>query len=148
MWGTALLAGERCLRRRLALAVDGDIDALVVEAQQAGVPLRLGDRGLVAPDEIVVHLAADLDRPVRGLPLERAGRLGAGGAEQLGTHVPLRQVVAGREPGLLQEDRMVRLGALLAVHRDLVVAYGRRERDAVARCLRCGRRPGRRWIPA
>src|SRR5205807_3451039 len=114
-------AGEWCLRGRLALAVDREVDPLVVEAQEPGDPLSVGDRGLVGPHEVVVNLAGDLDRPVRGLALEGTCRLAAGGAEELGADVLAREVIAGRKAGLLEEDRMLRLGDRLSVDADFDV---------------------------
>src|SRR5437763_11487564 len=109
---------------RLALAVDGQLGPVGVEAHEAGDPLSLRDRRLVAPDQVFVDLAADLGRPVRGLALERAGGVVAGGPQQLGAHVLAWDVVAGRVPGLLEEDCPVRRGQLLAVEADLDVELG------------------------
>ena len=109
------------LVRRLALAIDRQVDTLGVEAHEASDSLGLRDRRLVAPDEIVVDLLADLHRPVRGLALERAGGLAARGPEQLRAHVLARQVVTGWQAGLVEENRPVRFGQLLAVEGDLNV---------------------------
>src|SRR5215471_16788444 len=89
---------------RLTLAVDGELDPVGVEAHEPGDPFRLRDRRLVAPDQVVVDLAADLGRPVRGLALERAGGVVAGGPQQLDAHVLAGEVVAGRVPRLLEQD--------------------------------------------
>src|SRR5579859_3986530 len=75
-------------------AVDVDVHLLVVEGGQPGDLLRLGQRRTVAPDHVLVHRRAGVDRPVAGGPLVRAVRLGLGGREQVHPDVGQRQVVA------------------------------------------------------
>jgi hypothetical protein len=58
-----------CLGPRLRLAIDDEVNALVVEAHEAGDSLTIRDRCLVAPYEVVVDFVADLDRPVGRLTL-------------------------------------------------------------------------------
>src|SRR4249920_700486 len=72
--------GPRAASGRLALAVDGQLGPVGVEAQKAGDSLSLRDGRLIAPYQVLVDLAADLGRPVGGLALERAGGLVTGGA--------------------------------------------------------------------
>src|SRR5262249_13385564 len=90
--------------RAWLLAADGQLDPLRVEAHEAGDPLGPGYRLLVAPDDVVVGLAADLRRPVRRVALVRTVRRRVGGPEELGAHVLPGQVVPGRQPGLVQQD--------------------------------------------
>src|SRR6266550_2826577 len=132
---------------RLALAVDGELDPVGVEAHEAGDPLRLRDGRLVAPDQVLVDLAADLGRPVRGLALEWAGGVVAGGPQQLGAHVLAWDVVAGRVPGLLEQDGPVRRGQLLAVEADLDVELGWGDGDLMSGSHNCGNRPAAPMIP-
>ena len=54
------LARDGSGRAVLALAIDRELHPLAVEAHQAGDALGLRDRVLVAPDEIVVDLAAEV----------------------------------------------------------------------------------------
>src|SRR5580658_347077 len=43
---------------------DGEVGLLLPEAHELGDVLDLGDRRLIAPDQVVVDLAVDGDRPV------------------------------------------------------------------------------------
>jgi hypothetical protein len=108
------------------------VDPLVVETEQSRYTLGLWDRRLVAPHEVVVHLAVDLDVPVRRLALERARGLGVRGAEHIGADVFAGEVIAGREARLLQEHGPVGFGDLGAVDGDLDVQVGGRDGDGVA----------------
>src|SRR5260370_26098543 len=117
----------------MALRDDGQLDPLGVEAQEAGDSLGPGNWRLVAPYDVGVGLAADLRGPVRRVALERAVRRRVRGPEEIGTHVLLRQVVAGRQAGLVPQDRPVRLCQLLAGHPDLDLQF-------------CG--PGREPLPS
>ena len=58
-------AGRSCRRRRSH--ADGEINAIVVEAQQPRDTFSLGDGSLVAPHDAVVHRVAQLERPIRCL---------------------------------------------------------------------------------
>ena len=103
------------------LAVDDEVDALVVEAEQTGDAFGLGDRRLVAPHEVVVDLVVELDGPVRRLAFERADGLGVRGAEQIRT-----DVLAGGSSGSgaqvsSRSTGLVGLGDLDAVDGDLDV---------------------------
>ena len=66
---------------RPPLAVEHDVDALVVEGDEAGHRRGVLQRILVAPGQVRVHAPDQLDRPVRRLSLVRAvGLPGARGA--------------------------------------------------------------------
>src|ERR1700730_3614471 len=106
---------------RLALAIDRQVDALGVEAHEASDSLGLRDRRLVAPDEIVVDLLADLHSPVRGFAHGREGPLAARGAEQLRAHVLASELLMDRQACPWEETRPVRFVQLLAVEGDLNV---------------------------
>src|SRR5215207_6460809 len=84
------------------LAVDGDLGAVGIEGEVAPDVLGGGDRRGVAPDDAVVAGAPDLGRPVRGLALERAGRVEGGRLEEIHAYVVGRQVPAGRQAGLVE----------------------------------------------
>src|SRR5437016_106552 len=132
---------------RLALAVDGQLGPVGVEAHEAGDSLSLRDRRLVAPRQVLVDLAADVGRPVRGLALERAGGVVAGGPQQLGVHVFAGEVVAGRIARLVEQDSAVRLGQLLAAEGDLDVVAGWGDGDLMSGSHNCGNRPAGPMIP-
>jgi error-prone DNA polymerase len=125
-------AARSRLRVGLALAVDGHLDPARPEAHEPGDALGLRDRRLVAPHEVLVRLAADLGGPVRRVALERAVRGVVRGLEQFGAHVLLGQVVAGRQPGLVEQDRPVRDGQFLAAEGDLDVVAAGGDRDRVS----------------
>src|ERR1700751_819298 len=85
---------ELAFGRILQQTVEVDVDLLVVEADEAGDLLALGQRRPVPPREVTVDSVADADRPVFGLPLvgavgDRVARL-----EQVEADVRLGQVVA------------------------------------------------------
>src|SRR5512132_4714198 len=63
--------GDRPL---LELAVDEQVDLLVVEGDQPGDLLALGQGRAVGPGQVLDQAIADPDRPVLGLALVAAGR--------------------------------------------------------------------------
>lgn len=95
-----------CLRpidaHPLPTNLEFDIDQLIVEAAQAGDARTLDGGVGVEPDQVPQDLAFDGDGVVAGLAL--VGALGArgAGAEQRGIHGGQREVVAGRQRGLVQ----------------------------------------------
>src|SRR4051812_6748348 len=106
---------ERGLRPRLQLAVDVEVDLLVVEADPAGHLLALGHGAAVAPHDVLVAPLRSGDRPVRGGALVRAAGLRRGRLQQVEPHVAHRQVVARRQARLEEDHRPLRVG-----HRDAV----------------------------
>src|SRR5436853_854952 len=83
------MSGEHRLRSGLGDAVDNEVDALVVEADQSGNADALGERVLVAPGEVGVHHAVDHDRPVARGALVRTSARRVGGDQQVEPHIGL-----------------------------------------------------------
>src|SRR2546429_9976317 len=61
-------SGKMCLRTVQWLAVEDGVDHLVVEGDQAGDGQQLAGREVVSPGQVLVHAAADPDRPVAAGP--------------------------------------------------------------------------------
>src|SRR5882724_5397934 len=121
----------RVRRPRLLDAVDEDtVDELVVEADQAFDASGLGQWLGVVPDEIVVAFALDGQVVVGGRALVGAAGLQRARRQQVEAGVGDRQVVAGGQAGLEQEDAAAAVGDGLAIDHDLDAPAGGQAVDA------------------
>src|SRR5580704_13745257 len=84
--------------------IDVQVDALVVEAEQVFDLQALGNWRRITPHDVLDELVAHPSRPVARHSLIRAARDILGGLEQIHAYVQLRNVVAGRQSSLKEEN--------------------------------------------
>ena len=86
-------------------------------------------RFLIAPDYVCCRLAARLQRPIRGVALERAMRAMPGLLHQVHAHVVTRKVVDRRQPCLVHNQRAIAVDNALAAkfNADAPVAWFERQ---------------------
>ena len=126
------------------------IELVPVEGDVAGEVRGLGiERDRVAPDRVLLDLAAHLERPVDGIALVGAVRAVAGRLEELHAHVVHGKVVDRGVARLAQEQRTLRVDDRLAAREHADPLRARLHPDVVvgvadAACCRVLRH---RWPP-
>jgi hypothetical protein len=100
----------------MLLAVDFELDLLVVEAQVVFYLLGLRQRLRIVPDEVLDDLTVRMHGVVRRDALVRAEDLRLTQDEQVRAYVLRRYVVAHRKAGLEEELGSLRFGDDFPVH--------------------------------
>src|SRR5262245_39736771 len=95
---------ERRDRSILQRLIDVQVDVLVVKAEQVFDLRALGNWRRITPHDVLDELVAHPSRPETRYTLIWASRGGVGGLEQIHAHIQLRNVIAGRQPSLEEED--------------------------------------------
>src|SRR6516162_5638674 len=127
---------ERRERSILQHPIDVQVDVLVVEAEQVFDLRALGNWGRITPHDVLDELVAYPRRPVARYTFIRASRGRLGGLEQIHAYIQLRNVIAGRQPSLEEED-----GPASFTHRHAVDLHTHVPRavDRVNSCVRISR---------
>src|SRR6516164_5605601 len=84
--------------------IDVQVDVLVVEAEQVFDLRALGNWRRITPHDVLDELVAHPGRPIVRRSFIRASRDRLGGIEQIDADIELRNVIAGRQPSLEEED--------------------------------------------
>jgi hypothetical protein len=96
-------------RHQFVVHIDG-IDALIIQAQEMGDGRIFRQRFLIAPHDVLEDHFTNADRLIGCHTLIGATGSGFCRLQTLHQDILLRNVIAGRQPRLKQEQRMVGLG--------------------------------------
>src|SRR6516162_9802017 len=116
--------------------IDVQVDVLIVEAEPVFDLRALGNWRQITPHDVLDELVAHPSRPVARRPFIRASRGRLGGLEQIHAHIELRNVIAGRQPGLEEEDGSA---SFTHCHAFNLHSYVPRTVDRVYSCVRISR---------
>src|SRR5512145_3150151 len=106
-------------------------DLIPIERQVATDGLGVAVRLLVSPDRVLGDTIADLHAPVARVALEWAVRGVLGPVEEVHAHILGREVIRGRQPGLVQHERARGIGNTRAVELDADTLLAWLEADLV-----------------